>query len=170
MQNEFEFDDMRQQLQVLKNKLDKQEIVNGRLMRSSMKSKMSWIRKYLIIAIFHKHFEECVDHVRELLLAYLALILLLHIEYNGILYLVILDDINEEFRFLACFLNGGGVAVEVNAHIYAILLRFLYVAAEAYVLRHGLFLGYVASCGSYDSEFNAGSRHARPVNAVALRP
>ena len=52
MQNEFEFDDMRQQLQVLKNKLDKQEIVNGRLMRSSMKSKMSWIRKYLIIAIF----------------------------------------------------------------------------------------------------------------------
>lgn len=40
------FDEMRNTLNVLKNKLDKQDIVNERLMRNSMKSKMAWIHRY----------------------------------------------------------------------------------------------------------------------------
>ena len=36
MNNDFELENMRQQMQTLKNKLNKQEIVNDRLMRRSM--------------------------------------------------------------------------------------------------------------------------------------
>ena len=50
--NNFELEQMRAQLGILKQKLEKQDIVNERLMRRSMKSKMSWINKYLIFAIF----------------------------------------------------------------------------------------------------------------------
>lgn len=42
---------MRSQLNLLKQKLDSQQIVNDRLMRQSMKSKMSWIDKYRWICL-----------------------------------------------------------------------------------------------------------------------
>ena len=42
-----ELEQMRQQMQVLRKKLDKQEIVNDKMMRLSVKSKMSWIRKFV---------------------------------------------------------------------------------------------------------------------------
>lgn len=38
---------MRQQMQVLRDKLDKQEIINDKMIRRSVKSKMSWIKKYV---------------------------------------------------------------------------------------------------------------------------
>ena len=48
--NEFELEDMRQQLNTLKKKLDQQEIVNDRLMRLSMKKEVNKItRRYYII-------------------------------------------------------------------------------------------------------------------------
>lgn len=47
-----ELEDMRRQLDILKNKLDKQEIVNDRVIRESMKSKMSWINKYRWLSLF----------------------------------------------------------------------------------------------------------------------
>ena len=50
--NHLELEQMRAQLGILKQKLEKQDIVNERLMRKSMKSKMSWINKYLVIVIF----------------------------------------------------------------------------------------------------------------------
>lgn len=51
MNNMQELEDMRSALASLKNKLDKQEIVNDRLLRQSMKSKMSWIKRYLWISL-----------------------------------------------------------------------------------------------------------------------
>ena len=45
--NTLELDGLRQQMTLLKEKLDKQEIVNDRLMRQAMSSKMSWIKKYI---------------------------------------------------------------------------------------------------------------------------
>ena len=50
--NNFELEQMRAQLGILKQKLEKQDIVNERLLRRSMKNKMSWINKYLVIIIF----------------------------------------------------------------------------------------------------------------------
>ena len=50
--NNFEMDEMRQQMETLKKKLDAQQIVNDRLMRRSMKSRMSWINRYLVFEIF----------------------------------------------------------------------------------------------------------------------
>ena len=48
--NDFELEEMRQQMTTLKNKLDKQEIVNDRLMRRSMRNEVSTInRRYNII-------------------------------------------------------------------------------------------------------------------------
>ena len=41
----MELDQMREQMQVLRNKLDTQEIVNEKLVKNSVKSKMSWIKK-----------------------------------------------------------------------------------------------------------------------------
>ena len=50
--NEFELEDMRQQMNTLKNKLEKQEIVNDRLMRCSMKKEVNTItRNYNIMMI-----------------------------------------------------------------------------------------------------------------------
>lgn len=43
--NELEL--MREQMQMLRNKLDKQEIINDKLVRRTVNSKMSWIKKYV---------------------------------------------------------------------------------------------------------------------------
>lgn len=42
-----ELEQMRQQMQMLQDKLDKQELVNERMIITSMKGKMSWIKKYI---------------------------------------------------------------------------------------------------------------------------
>ncbi|MGM9734144.1 MAG: hypothetical protein ACI3YT_08510 [Prevotella sp.] len=42
-----ELDAMREQMQLLKQKLDNQEIVNDRILRNAMSGKMSWIKKYI---------------------------------------------------------------------------------------------------------------------------
>lgn len=44
--NMQELEQMRNLLNILKSKLDKQEIVNEKLIRGSMKTKMNWINKY----------------------------------------------------------------------------------------------------------------------------
>lgn len=43
-----ELEQMRSQLNVLKQKLDRQQIVNDQLIRRAMQQKMSWIKKYVI--------------------------------------------------------------------------------------------------------------------------
>ena len=50
MNNEFELENMRQQMDTLKKKLEKQEIVNDNMIRHSMKNTASNIsRRYFII-------------------------------------------------------------------------------------------------------------------------
>lgn len=44
-----ELEQMREQMQVLREKLEKQEIVNDKLVRRAVKSKMSWIKKFVYI-------------------------------------------------------------------------------------------------------------------------
>lgn len=54
LQNTTELEEMRQQMTMFKNKLDKQQIINEQLVRSTMGGKMSWIKKYVwfeIIAV-----------------------------------------------------------------------------------------------------------------------
>ena len=53
MQNDFELENMRQQMTTLKNKLNQQEIVNDRLIRRSMKNEVNTItrRYYIIMAL-----------------------------------------------------------------------------------------------------------------------
>lgn len=62
-----ELEQMREQMQAFKNRLDQQQIINENLVRNSMGSKLSWIKKYVwaeivlvpillaIFAIFHAH-------------------------------------------------------------------------------------------------------------------
>ncbi|MGN0283149.1 MAG: hypothetical protein ACI4B3_12775 [Prevotella sp.] len=50
--NNNELDVMRQQLEILKQKLNKQTIVNDRLIRKAMSRKMSWIMKYIWFELF----------------------------------------------------------------------------------------------------------------------
>ena len=47
-----ELEQMRQQMDILKRKLEQQEIVNDQMIRHSMKSRMSWINRYRWIALF----------------------------------------------------------------------------------------------------------------------
>ena len=49
--NIMEMERLRSELNTFKERLDKQQIVNDQLMRQSMKSKMSWIRKMLWIEV-----------------------------------------------------------------------------------------------------------------------
>ena len=46
-----ELEQMREQMNKLKEKLDKQEIVNEQMLRYTMKSRMSWINKYRWLAL-----------------------------------------------------------------------------------------------------------------------
>ena len=43
-----ELEEMRGQMQMLREKLEKQEIVNDKLVRNTVTAKMSWIKKYVI--------------------------------------------------------------------------------------------------------------------------
>jgi len=45
--NDLQLEQMRQQMTELKQQLDRQEIVNEQLLRQSMTSKMSWIKRYI---------------------------------------------------------------------------------------------------------------------------
>jgi len=47
----LDFEQMKAQMAVLQNKIATQEIVNDRLISESMKDKMSWIKKYIILLI-----------------------------------------------------------------------------------------------------------------------
>ena len=53
MQNDFDLENMRQQMTTLKNKLNQQEILNDRLMRRSMRNEVNTIarRYYVIMAV-----------------------------------------------------------------------------------------------------------------------
>ena len=53
MNNDFDLENMRQQMTKLKNKLNQQEIVNDRLMRRSMRNEVNTIarRYYVIMAV-----------------------------------------------------------------------------------------------------------------------
>lgn len=46
-----EFEQMRSQLEIMKRKLDQQEIVSDRLVRQAMKQKMSWIKKFIWVEL-----------------------------------------------------------------------------------------------------------------------
>lgn len=47
-----ELEQMREQMQVLREKLDKQEIINDKMIRRSINAKMSWIKKYVYFEFF----------------------------------------------------------------------------------------------------------------------
>ena len=49
--NTIELEQMRSQMSLLKDKLDKQEIINERLMRQAMNKRMSWIKNYILFEI-----------------------------------------------------------------------------------------------------------------------
>ena len=65
----IELDSLREQMGILRNKLDKQEIINEQLMRKSMNQSMSWIQKYVIFEII----------LVPLLLIYLAI---MHVSFG----------------------------------------------------------------------------------------
>ncbi|MDE6634023.1 MAG: hypothetical protein K2J96_02020, partial [Bacteroidaceae bacterium] len=44
-----ELEQLREQMQVLREKLDKQHIINDRMVKRSVRSKMSWIKIYVYI-------------------------------------------------------------------------------------------------------------------------
>ena len=48
---DLQLDELRQQMNNLKQQLDRQEIVNEQLLRQSMSSKMSWIKRYIWLEI-----------------------------------------------------------------------------------------------------------------------
>lgn len=78
--NELEL--LRQQMNVLKEKLDAQEIVNDRLVAKSMRKEMSWIKKYI--------------YVQFALIPFVALI------WVGVKYILGLSWWNYSFLMLMC--------------------------------------------------------------------
>ncbi len=51
MDNDLQLEELRQQMNELRQQLDRQEIVNERLIRQSMTGKLSWIKKYLWLEV-----------------------------------------------------------------------------------------------------------------------
>ena len=59
----MELEQMREQMQVLRNKLDTQEIVNDKLVKNSIKSKMSWIKKFVYFELLLVPFTALMAYV-----------------------------------------------------------------------------------------------------------
>ena len=59
----MELEQMREQMQVLRNKLDTQEIVNEKLVKNSVKSKMSWIKKLVYFELLLVPFTALMAYV-----------------------------------------------------------------------------------------------------------
>ena len=59
----MELEQMREQMQVLRNKLDTQEIVNEKLVKNSVKSKMSWIKKFVYFELLLVPFTALMAYV-----------------------------------------------------------------------------------------------------------
>ena len=81
--NELEL--LRQQMNMLKEKLDAQEIVNDRLVAKSMRKEMSWIKKYI--------------YVQFALIPFVALI------WVGVKYILGLSWWNYSFLMLICVVS-----------------------------------------------------------------
>ena len=47
-----DLEQMKEQLALLRAKLDSQQIVNDRLLRQSMRQRMSWVKRYTIVSVF----------------------------------------------------------------------------------------------------------------------
>lgn len=59
----MELEQMREQMQVLRNKLDTQEIVNEKLVKNSVKSKMSWIKNFVYFELLLVPFTALMAYV-----------------------------------------------------------------------------------------------------------
>ena len=59
----MELEQMREQMQVLRNKLDTQEIVNDKLVKNSVKSQMSWIKKFVYFELLLVPFTALMAYV-----------------------------------------------------------------------------------------------------------
>ena len=80
-----EIEQMRAQLESLRQSLDRQEIVNERLIAKSMKSRMSWLKKYIIM-------EACLIPVIAILWLELKMVLgLSWLNYAFLMVMVVID-------------------------------------------------------------------------------
>ena len=80
-----DIDQMRAQLESLRQSLDHQEIVNDRLIAKSMKSRMSWLKKYIIM-------EACLIPVIAILWLELKMALgLSWLNYAFLMVMVVID-------------------------------------------------------------------------------
>lgn len=86
-----EIEQMRAQLESLRQSLDHQEIVNERLIAKSMKSRMSWLKKYIIM-------EACLLPVIALMWVGLKLVLGLSWYNYAFLMVMTIADVYIDYR------------------------------------------------------------------------
>lgn len=90
--NNNDLEQMRSQLDILKQKLDSQKIVNDRLIRSAMKQKMSWIRRYVWLQL--------VVLFPLVSLYWLALVYEFHLSWALYVYTVVMMGASSVFDYL----------------------------------------------------------------------
>ncbi len=89
--NDLQLQEMRQQMTELKQQLDRQQIVNEQLLRQSMTSKMSWIKRYIWV-------EAAMIPVLLLILAPVHAMLGLSWWLYGFLAVMLVVDVAADFR------------------------------------------------------------------------
>ena len=89
--NDLQLQEMRQQMTELKQQLDRQQIVNEQLLRQSMTSKMSWIKRYIWV-------EAAMIPVLLLILAPIHAMLGLSWWLYGFLAVMLVVDVAADFR------------------------------------------------------------------------
>ena len=86
-----ELEIMRQQMEVLKKKLDTQEIINDKLIKDSMKKKMSWIKKYITFQVVL---------IPIVAIAWIVLVEMMHISWWSYFFLLAMCCIDVYFDYL----------------------------------------------------------------------
>ena len=87
--NELEL--IKQQMELLKEKLASQEIVNEKLIISSMKKKMSWIKKYITFQVVL---------IPIVAIAWIVLVEMMHISWWSYFFLLAMCCIDVYFDYL----------------------------------------------------------------------
>lgn len=80
-----ELEQMREQMQVLRNKLDKQEIVNDKMLRRTIKSRMSWIKKFV-------YFEFCL--IPFLALLWYGIKVMMGLSWFNVIFMLVMTTID----------------------------------------------------------------------------
>ena len=122
-----ELEQMCEQMQVLREKLDKQEIINDKMIRRSINAKMSWIKKYVYFEFFL---------LPVIALAWLGIKYILDLSWWNYAFIIVISivDVIWDYRINVASLNLDKVADNSLTDTLQKLIRMKQMRAKSFFI------------------------------------